>query len=465
MIDYAAFLDRKFALPPSTGIKSDIDIHPSLFDFQADLARWALRRGRCAVFADTGLGKTRIQVEWARHVADHTGQPVLILAPLAVGAQTVVEAGEIGVNAARSRVADPDSGDVVVTNYDRLHHVDPTAFGGVVIDESSIIKHHDAKTFGRLCDAFAATPFRLACTATPAPNDWTELGTHAEFLGVRSRSEMLAEFFVHDGGSTQDWRIKGHARDAFWRWVASWGAVVRCPSDLGYDGSAFRLPPIDVIDHVVADEEGAWRNEGFLFAPKLGGLADRRRARRTSVGARVGACAARVAEEADQPWIVWCELNREADALVAAIPGAAQIAGSDHVDDKEKRLVDFAEGRLRVLVTKPKIAGWGLNWQHCARVAFVGVTDSWESYYQAVRRCWRFGQARPVEVHVFSSELEGDVVANLRRKEADAADLSSSLAAETAAAVRSEVRGQTRESDVYDPQTPMEVPTWLTNPA
>lgn len=462
-MDYEDFVARKLTRDPPTGIEGDVDVHPSLFPFQRDIVRWALRRGRAAIFADTGLGKTRQQLAWADAVRCKTGSKVLILAPLAVAQQTAEEGRAMGMLVTVCREAFDVQHGINVTNYDRLHRFDPGAFGAVVLDESSVIKHHDAKTLRTLLDAFAQTPFKLCATATPAPNDFTELGTHAEFLGVCTRAEMLAEFFCHDGGETQSWRLKGHARVAFWRWVASWAAMVRRPSDLGYDDGAYHLPPVRYTEHAVSAQLDTYRRAGFLFAQEARSLMDRRAARKASVDDRVAECAATVNADGGEPWIVWCDLNAESEALTKAIDGAVELRGSHTAEEKEDRLSRFASGEIRVLVTKPSIAGFGLNWQHCARMAFVGVTDSWEAYYQAVRRCWRFGQTREVHVHVFASEAEGSVIANLKRKEADAAKLGAELSRETGDAVRAEVLGARRTTNAYDPAVAMTVPAWLSS--
>lgn len=458
---YSKFVASKLATPPATGFRCDSD-WGHLFDFQRDLVSWALRRGRAAIFANTGLGKTRMQLTWADEVARESGGAVLILAPLAVAQQTSDEASAVGIRArvARDGSDVDESASVWITNYDRLHRFDPSDFDGVVLDESSVIKHHDSKTLGVLLESFRDHRYKLACTATPAPNDWVELGTHAEFLGVCSRTEMLSEFFVHDGGKTQDWRLKGHARGEFWRWVSSWGALVRHPADLGYVAHRYDLPTLTVVDHVVPSGD-AHLAAGMLFAGvELGGLAKRRRARKATLDARVAA-AADLVNSSPGPWVVWCDLNAEGEALRGAIPDAREVRGSDKPEHKEETLRAFARGEIRVLVTKPKIAGFGLNWQHCAQVCFVGVTDSWESYYQAVRRCWRFGQDKPVHVHIITSDLEGDVLHNLRRKDKAAADLADSLAAETSDSVRSQIVGATRTTNTYQPATPMEIPSWL----
>ena len=455
-VNYAEFVAAKLTASPPTGLPIDLLPSVGLFPHQVDLTLWALRRGRCAIFADTGLGKSRIQVEWADTVCKRKNVDALILAPLAVAEQTVDEGEAIGVSITHCRDGSDAQPGVNITNYERLHRFDPQRFGAIVLDESSCIKHQDSKTFALLLDAFQRTPFKLCATATPAPNDWTELGTHAEFLGVRSQVEMLAEFFVHDGGETQKWRLKGHARNEFWRWVASWGALVRSPADLGRDATAYNLPPLEVYEHQVDSEVTL----GNLFAVEAQTLSERRMARRESIVDRVKACA-EVVNADRQPWILWCDLNREADALKAAIPDAVEIRGPDDIDVKEERLRDFIRGDIRVLLTKPSIAAWGVNMQHCARMAFVGVTDSFEAYYQAVRRCWRFGQKRPVHVHIFASEAEGAVVANLKRKEAEAKAMAEALSAETLAAVQSNVLGSVRESNAYQPKTRIAVPPWL----
>lgn len=455
--DYTAYVARKLSRVPPTGIASGFSVPGSLFPHQIALTSWAIRRGRAAIFADTGLGKSRMQIAWADAVRCHTDRPVLILAPLAVAPQTVVEGSGLGVNILHCREQAEVGPGINITNYDRLHKFDASQFGGVVLDESSCIKHHDTRTLKTLLEAFEQTPFKLCATATPAPNDWTELGTHAEFLGICTRQEMLAEFFTHDGGDTSVWRLKGHARHIFWQWVSTWGAMVRKPSDLGFDDSAYNLPPLHLHEHTVKTEMPL---NGMLFATEAQTLSERRDARRMSIEDRVKDCAAIVNADSE-PWVVWCDLNAEGDALTAAIDGAVQIAGADPVEVKEQRLADFAAGKFRVLVSKPSICGFGLNWQHAARMAFVGVTDSFESYYQAVRRCWRFGQKRDVHVHIFASSAEGAVVANLKRKERDATAMAESLSAETRDAVMAEVTGLTRETNTYNAGQRVTVPAFL----
>jgi superfamily II DNA or RNA helicase len=465
-MSYEAFVAGKLAPNVPTGIADAVVDSPHAFAFQQALVTWALRRGRAAIFAATGLGKTRMQLLWAYAVAVFTGKPVLILAPLAVAQQTVAESSALGLRCAYVKsgldvLHAPHTVNIFVTNYDRLHLFEPSVFGGVVLDESSIIKHYNGKTLQALMEAFSATPFRLCCTATPSPNDYTELGTHAEFLGICSRAEMLSEFFVHDGGETQVWRLKGHARQQFWHFVANWAALVRSPADLGYDASAYELPPLHVEHHIIPADEESVRASGRLCAVPATTLMERRAARKASIGARVEQCAALVMASAD-PWVVWCELNAEQDALAKLFGDeCASVYGSLDADEKESRLVAFLAGDKRILLTKPSIAGAGLNLQRCAHMAHVGVNDSWEAWHQSVRRIWRFGQQRPCTVHVFASELEGSVIENLKRKERDAQAMAEELSRETAAMVRAEVCGTTRETNAYAPALAMRLPAWL----
>lgn len=459
-MNYQEFISGKLAAVMPTGMEPPFQLPESLFPMQHDLVSWALRRGRAAIFADTGLGKSRMQVAWAAKVHELTGLDVMILAPLAVAQQTIAEGEAIDVQITRCREAGDARPGINITNYDRIHKFDCSQFGAVVLDESSCIKHHTAKTLQNLMDAFGHCHYKLCATATPAPNDWTELGTHAEFLGVCSRSEMLAEFFVHDGGETQTWRLKGHARELFWQWVAAWGAMIRKPSDLGYDDAMYALPPLNVIDHIVGTDEGKIADNGMLFALEASTMSERREAKKASMENRVTECAAIVNGSADI-WVIWCELNAEADALRQAIPGAIEIRGPDDADLKEQRLMDFAQGKIRVLITKPSITGWGLNWQHCCNTAFVGVSDSFEAYYQAIRRFWRFGQKKPVTVHRFASQLEAAVMTNMKRKERDSIAMGAALAAETSAAVRAAIGGTKRQTNDYNAVRAVKAPAWL----
>lgn len=459
-MNYQEFIAGKFAAAMPTGFDGPFDLPESLFPMQHDIVSWSLKRGRAAIFADTGLGKSRMQVSWAAKVHELTGLSVMILAPLAVAQQTIAEGAEIGVTITRCREPSDVKPGLNITNYDRIHKFDCSQFGAVVLDESSCIKHHTAKTLQTLMDSFGHCLYKLCATATPAPNDWTELGTHAEFLGICSRAEMLAEFFVHDGGETQTWRLKGHARHLFWQWVASWGAMIRKPSDLGYDDAMYALPPLTVVDHVVDTDEDKIADNGMLFALEASTMSERREAKKASLANRVQQCADIVNGSTDT-WVVWCELNAEADALKAAIPDAVEIRGPDDADLKERRLMEFAQGNTRVLITKASITGWGLNWQHCHNTAFVGVSDSFEAYYQAIRRFWRFGQKKEVTVHRFASQLESAVMKNLERKQAISIDMGESLAMETRAAVTAQIKGVTRATNDYNAIQKVKAPAWL----
>jgi superfamily II DNA or RNA helicase len=411
-MEYLEFLSKKAVIDPSTGLVEVPPLNPMLFPFQSNITRWALRRGRAAIFAGCGMGKTPMQLEWAKHVPGR----VLILAPLAVASQTVHEGEKFGVDVIYRREGGNDLGKITITNYEMMEHFDLSVFEGIVLDESSILKAFDGKTRNLIIESFAKTPYRLACTATPAPNDYMELGNHSEFLGIMSRVEMLSMFFVHDGGDTSKWRLKGHAQQEFWKWLASWAVCIQKPSDLGYDDGAFKLPPLTYHHHQVAVEKPT---NGDLFIMPAATLQERIRARGDTVSERVKACADLV-NGSDESWLIWCNLNSESDALKKAINGAVEVKGADSVEHKEDALFDFSEGKIKILVSKPSIAGYGMNFQVCHNMAFVGLTDSWEQYYQAVRRCWRFGQDKPVNVHIITAETEGFVVDNIKRKEKDA---------------------------------------------
>lgn len=457
MSAYQEFLATKARIVPPCGFEPPA-LSDALFPWQADIVRWAIRRGRACLFADTGLGKTRMQLEWARRVVEHGIERALILAPLAVAAQTVAEGAKMGIAVSRCRSqADVQPG-INITNYDRLHLFEPEAFDAIVLDESSCLKAEDSKTRATILSAFRHAAYRLAATATPAPNNTTELGQHSEFVGAMSAQEMGATFFVHDGGSTQNWRLKEHARLPFWRFVASWACLVRKPSDLGYSDDGYILPPLQVHEHVVEVNRAP---EGFLFAAEAESLLDRIRERSHTAPERAEACAA-IVNASEEQWIVWCHLNAESHMLHRLIPGSVEVEGKDSPEFKEAAAADFAAGKARVMISKSAIFGWGLNWQHCANVAFVGISDSWESYYQAVRRCWRFGQRRPVNVHVVYARTEGPVMANLKRKEGDALKMAEELAADAAALVSESVKGLERTTLDYRPKARMVVPQWLT---
>lgn len=462
---YLEFLDRKSTLAPPVGIDA-VDLNVNLKPFQRDITQWALKRGRAALFEGTGLGKTLQQLSWADVVQKHTQGEILDLTPLAVAQQTCREAVKFGIEGVSYA---PDAASITsritISNYDRLDKFDISRFAGVILDESSIIKAHDSQTRIALLEACADVPYRLACTATPAPNDWIELGNHAEFLGVMSQKEMLAMFFVHEGSIRADptapeWRLKRHAERAFWEWVASWAVMIRHPRDLGYDEPGYDLPPL--IKHQITVPVEYKPTAGFLFPVQARTLRERIAARRDSIPSRVAAAAAVVNGKPDEPWLIWCGLNDEADALIRAIPGAEEVRGSHSAETKTTRLLGFSEGRPLKLVSKASIAGFGMNWQHCANVMFVGVNDSFEQLFQAIRRCWRFGQTRDVNVYLVASELEGAVVTNLEAKERDFDRMAEAMAAHMIDLTRKAVRGGRQQQSTYFPTQPMEIPEWLT---
>jgi hypothetical protein len=400
----------------------------SLFDWQSHLVRWALRRGTAALFADTGLGKTAMQVAWADAVARITGEQVLILAPLAVAAQTVREAARIGVTARVIRdmtgTGADDASRVVVCNYDRMDHLDPSQFVGVVLDESSILKNMMGKTRIRIIDTFRQHRWKLACTATPSPNDFDELGNHAEFVGAMNMTDMLARFFINDLSDTGTWRLKKHAETAFWSWCASWSVAIRTPADLRrpngtpYDGARYVLPPLSVRHEIVGvDHMARQLDTGELFAGQSLSATGLHRELRLTAADRAAAVARIVNAEPGESWVIWVHTTYEAEAVRALMPDVVEVRGDHTPEEKERRLLDFSEGRIRVLLTKPSIAGFGMNWQHCARMIFAGLSYSYEMLYQALRRSYRFGQTREVIAYLVAAESEGAVRDALIQKE------------------------------------------------
>lgn len=433
--NYESFLDSKAQLAEANGFRAS-KLPAFLFDFQAGVVEWALRQGRAAIFADCGLGKSAMQLAWAQQVVEHTNKPVLLLTPLAVAGQFVQEAEKFGLELERSKHVYKPA--VYVTNYERLHHYDPSQFAGCACDESSILKSFDGTTKAAITEFMRRLPFRLLSTATAAPNDYIELGTSSEALGHLGHMDMLNKFFKNDqntsdtnrkwanhGGGAPGWRFKGHAEKDFWRWVCSWARALRRPSDLGYPGDErFALPDLIEREQVVKSIKP---RDGFLFALPAHGLSEQREERRRTIKERCEKAASLLAGTG-KPGIAWCNLNDEADLLERLIPGAIQVSGSDSDEQKEEKFASFSSGETRVLVIKPVIGAWGLNWQHCAHMTmFAGY--SYEQYYQGIRRCWRYGQTQPVVVENVVSDGETEVLANRQRKAAQASKMFDSLVA------------------------------------
>jgi len=454
MSAYQKFLRDKQFMTQTSGFDADLSEYP-LFDYQIDIVRWSCHRGKAAVFADTGMGKTIMQLAWADQVARHTGNPVLILAPLAVSDQTIAEGAKFGIHVDRYRFADVFGPHIYVTNYEQLHNVNADQFDGVVLDESSILKGMQGKVRKQVTSMFSATPYRLSCTATPSPNDFMELGTQSEFLGIMSQVEMLAMFFIHDGSDTSKWRLKGHGRRKFFEWLATWAVFISKPSDLGYSDDGHELPELIFHEHVI--DSGI--TEG-LFAPVATGLLDRNRARKDTVDARVEQ-ASIIANGINGQVLVWCHLNNESEKLSDAIDGAVEVTGSDPAAHKSATMLGFASGDVPVLVSKPKIAGFGMNWQNCNHVVFVGLSDSWEQFYQAVRRCWRYGQTKPVHVHIVSADVEGGVLANIKRKESQHKELKKEMIAIMRDKTLAQLGRAQQEKTQYQPELSMEIPSWI----
>jgi len=455
MRDYQQYLSDKSILEDDQGIAiEDEEISPVLYDFQRYVVRRAIMAGRYAIFADCGLGKTLMQLEWARIIHRETKKPILIVAPLAVSNQTLRESelldyAEKGVSVTIARSQEDIGPGLNITNYEMLHYFDAQEFGGLVLDESSILKSYGSKYRKELTDFSHKVEYRLACTATPAPNDLIELINHAEYLGVMRGKEMIALFFTQDGNTTHAWRLKKHAVKDFWRWMASWSIAFRSPEDLGFDGSAFILPELRIHHHVIESKTP----DGFLFPIEAKGLNEQRAAQRASMQERIDTASSLID---DSPWIVWCNLNKESELLSRTIPGAAEVKGSDTREWKEDCLLRFAEGDIHALVTKPSIAGHGMNWQRCSNIVFAGLSNSYEQFYQAIRRCWRFGQKSPVDVHIVISEAETSILANVMEKERKVSQMFDELVAhmketqlQTIRRQEMEYRTESTESDRY----------------
>ncbi len=455
--DYAEFLAQKRALAIPCGFDvSPLALNRKLFGFQRDIVLWALKRGKAAVFASTGLGKGPIQLEWTRMVAEKTKRPSLIAAPLAVAQQFQREAAKFEVSITLCREDSDVRDGVNVTNYERLDKFDLDRFAGVSLDESSCIKDWTSKTAQSLISRLAKTPYKLACSATPSPNEHAELGTHAELLDVMRRAVMLAMFFEHDGGETSKWVLKGHGKKPFWHFMASWAVCVKWPSDLGYPDDGYNIPPLNMQEHIVQVDHSE-ATDGMLFrCPDMSATGLHRELRLT-INARAKRVAELVAEKPHEQWLIWTNTNYESDAIAAHVPDVVSIRGSDSPDKKEKALMAFSDGAIRRLETKGEIAGFGMNWQQCANMT-IFQDYSFEKMFQIVRRCWRFGQTRTVNAHLVIGETEGPVLKNIQRKAAQYEELQS----EMNAAMREEQLKARYQNVKYDHEMAMEIPVWLT---
>lgn len=447
MSEYRELVELKARTNPPQGFEPT-SINTTLFDWQHVVVEWACRRGRSALFEDCGLGKTRQQLAWADQVRNYTNMPVLIFAPIAVSQQTAREAQAMGLECLIVSNSDECPGNAIcISNYEKLHNFDMTRFGGIVLDESSILKSKDGKTRTALIESCQCIPFRLACTATPSPNDHTELGNHAEFLGVCTSVEMLATYFINDAAKTGDWRLKGHAQTDFWRWVASWAVMMRTPADIGYSDDGYQLPPLEIYTHAI---ETGIVADGELFTTPASTLSELRQARNETKDMRLAK--AKELIDNDSQWLVWVEKNDESDEM-AQCPGACEVAGQTPPELKAERMLGFADGAERVLVTKPKMAGFGMNWQNCHHMVFVGLSHSFEQFYQAVRRCHRFGQSNPVQVHIITTDRESTVLASVMDKQRKQDEMVAGMVAAMKDTTMSQIKGDTAHEMNYTSET------------
>ena len=445
---YEEFLKTKEMEKIEAGFKVDEDeLNPELFPFQKDIVSWALQKGKAAIFSDCGSGKTIMQLDFAHQVCKHTNGKALIVAPLAVVGQTKHEGEKFGIEVNVCRTENDVKDGINITNYEMLEHFDPDAFECVVLDESSILKAFTSSTRDLLIDMFQHTPYRLACTATPSPNDHSELGNHAEFLGIMSRSEMLATYFIHDGGNTSSWRLKGYGEKKFWEWVATWAVCVRNPADLGYSSEGYELPPLNLIEHITESKP----NEYELVAKRAETLSERREARKKSMDDRIEV-AKNLVEQSEDNWLVWCDYNIESEMLHKAIADSVEVVGSDSPDFKAQTALDFADNKIKALVSKASIYGFGMNFQNIHEIIFCGLSDSYEQFYQAIRRCWRYGQKCPVNVHIILSESELNVLDNIKKKQAQMDELQENMVALMRDVTMSEIKHTTRITTEYHPQ-------------
>lgn len=461
---YSDFLKTKLKTIPDSGFLIELPtLNKMLFEWQKIIVRWAILKGKCALFLDTGLGKTFCQLEWARQVYQYTNENIIIFAPLAVSHQTQREGKKYGIKSHISRGMGDIKKGINIANYEIMDNFDLSKFGGIVLDESSIIKHFGTKTASELIKRCKTVKYKLCCTATPAPNDYIELGMHSEFLGVMKRSEMLATFFINDANDTGKWRLKGHAKAKFWEWVASWACVIKTPSDLGFFDEGYILPELKIIQHVVKIKSTKIKRDGreILFEYEHAKtLNERREAKRNSLSERVEK-AAEIANESNEQVLLWCDLNVESAALKKNVNDCIEVKGSDNTEHKTKTIIDFQDGKIKGIISKSTIYGFGINLQNCHRIIFVSLNDSFERFYQTIRRCWRFGQKKIVEVHIITSEQEGAVKENIERKQRDAERMTAEIVKYTRKVLMKELHNKKIIESNYIALENMRIPKWI----
>jgi hypothetical protein len=456
-MEYKKFLNKKQLLLQSSGFEPQLKMNPYLFDWQSDIVKWALRKGKACLFEDCGLGKTLKQLEWARHVNHKTNKPVIIFAPLAISNQTKLEGKKFGISVNICENQSDIINGINITNYEKIHKYNASVFGGIVLDESSILKNLSGYYRNLIIDNFRFTPYKLACTATPSPNDFVELGNHSEFIGALTYSEMLAMFFINDGKDGNQWRLKKYAKEKeFWKWVCSWAIMLSTPSDFGYDDNGFILPSLKYHEIILPSKN---KNKNELFVNVAQTLLDRRKARKESIQTRCEK-AAEIVNQTNGQWLVWCGLNAESELLSKIIEESVEITGSQDQKFRITKMLNFAKGKIKCLVTKPKIAGFGMNWQNCNKMIFVGLSDSWEQLYQATRRVWRFGQTQPVDVYIIIDEREGKVLQNIQRKDRQAKHMIKSMVENTAMISIKELK-QEKIQDKNKNELQIILPLWI----
>lgn len=432
------------------------ELNPHLFEFQKDIVGWAIKKGKACVFSDCGSGKTIIQLEFANQIVKHTGKKALVVAPLAVVKQTKREGEKFGIETNICRTQADVKDGINIVNYEMLEHFNANEFVCVVLDESSILKSFTSTTRNLLIDMFVRTPYKLCCSATPSPNDVSELSNHCEFLGIMSRTEMLATYFIHDGSNTSAWRLKGHGEKMFWEWMATWAVCVRNPADLGYSNEGYELPQLNIIEHIVKSKIGDYE----LIAHRAETLSERREARKESMNERIEV-AKNLVESSDDVFIVWCDYNVESENLHKAITDSVEVVGADSPEKKADVAIQFSNNEIKALVSKSSIYGWGMNFQNCHEMVFCGISDSYEMFYQAVRRCWRYGQNHDVNVHIIISEKELNVLDNIKRKQALMDTMQNNMIALMHDVTMSEIKHTTRITTEYKPKKRLELAEWI----